>query len=204
MADRNAMNPQPPDQPQQPGWQPARGGPPSGGNPYPQPVAGYQQRTSQAWPPGPPTPKKRRVWPWVVGASVLLLIIIGSIAKPAAPTTTAPSQAAGAETPAAAVPTSLAAPTQSPVVAAAPPVAAATSWTMPNLVGHNLQDAQDAIQALTSDAIFVTKSHDVTGAGRHQILDRDWTVCSQNVKPGAKITAGTAIDFGAAKIGEHC
>ena len=54
---------------------------------------------------------------------------------------------------------------------------------MPNLVGHGLQDAQDTIQALTDDRIFVTKSHDATGAGRHQILDRDWKVCDQDVRP---------------------
>ena len=75
---------------------------------------------------------------------------------------------------------------------------------MPNLIGANLQDAQDAIQALTGNAIFFTKSHDATGAGRHQILDRDWKVCSQNVPPGVTITADTPIDFGAAKVDERC
>ena len=75
---------------------------------------------------------------------------------------------------------------------------------MPNLVGANLQEAQDAIQALTANAIFFTKSHDATGAGRHQILDRDWKVCTQNVPPGATITANTPIDFGTAKVDERC
>jgi hypothetical protein len=75
---------------------------------------------------------------------------------------------------------------------------------MPNLVGRNLQDAQDAIQALTGNAIFFTKSHDATGSGRHQILDRDWKVCSQNVKPGATFTADTGIDLGAVKLSERC
>ena len=75
---------------------------------------------------------------------------------------------------------------------------------MPKLVGRNLQDAQDAIQALTGNAIFFTKSHDATGRGRHQVLDRDWKVCSQNVRPGAAITTTTVIDFGAAKLGEDC
>jgi len=75
---------------------------------------------------------------------------------------------------------------------------------MPNLVGRNLQDAQDTIQALTGNAIFPTKSHDATGRGRHQILDRDWKVCSQNVTPGATTTSNIAIDFGAAKLSEQC
>jgi hypothetical protein len=79
-----------------------------------------------------------------------------------------------------------------------------TSWTMPNLVGTNLQEAQDRIQTLTSNAIFVTTSHDETGAGRQQVLDRNWKVCSQNVKPGQKIIASTQIDFGAVKTTESC
>src|SRR5690348_16135285 len=79
-----------------------------------------------------------------------------------------------------------------------------TSWTMPNLVGTNLQEAQDRIQVLTSRAIFVTTSHDETGDGRQQVLDRNWKVCSQNVKPGQKIIASTQIDFGAVKTTESC
>jgi len=104
-------------------------------------------------------------------------------------------------------------PSSAPVTAAAPtaapkPTASAdagpTSWRMPNLVGRGLQDAQDQIQALTGNRIFLTKSHDATGAGRHQILDRDWKVCDQNVRPGATITAETVIDFGAVKLSERC
>lgn len=75
---------------------------------------------------------------------------------------------------------------------------------MPNLVGKNLQAAQDAIQALTDNAIFVTTSHDATGAGREQVLDRNWQVCDQSVKPGATITVNSQIDFGTAKLTEDC
>jgi hypothetical protein len=111
----------------------------------------------------------------------------------------APAIAPPAATPpVAAVTSSVAEPTP---IAAAP---VATSWTMPNLVGTGLQDAQDAIQTLTSYGIAITKSHDATGAGRRQILDRDWKVCDQNVSPGATITSGTLIDFGAAKLSESC
>ncbi|MGH3765756.1 MAG: PASTA domain-containing protein [Pseudonocardiaceae bacterium] len=88
--------------------------------------------------------------------------------------------------------------------AAVPPGGGSVSWTMPNLVGANLQDAQNAIQRLTSNAIFVTTSHDATGAGRHQVVDRNWRVCSQNVPPGSTIQAGTKIDFVAVKLQEHC
>jgi hypothetical protein len=75
---------------------------------------------------------------------------------------------------------------------------------MPNMVGVNLQEAQDGIQALTGSKIFFTKSHDASGRARHQILDRDWKVCGQNVKPGATITPDTLIDFAAVKLAESC
>lgn len=102
-----------------------------------------------------------------------------------------------------AVPTA-AATTSRPTTSAAETQTQTTSWTMPNLVGRNLQDAQDAIQALTSYGIAITRSHDATGAGRHQILDRDWKVCAQNVAPGTAITSATQIDFAAAKLAERC
>lgn len=79
-----------------------------------------------------------------------------------------------------------------------------TSWRMPNLVGTGLQKAQDDIQHLTGNGIFFTSSHDVTGKGRHQIVDTDWRVCSQNVRAGATITFGSKIDFGVVKLAESC
>jgi hypothetical protein len=79
-----------------------------------------------------------------------------------------------------------------------------SSWTMPDLVGSNLQDAQNGIQDLTDFEIAITTSHDSTGAGRQQVLDRNWKVCSQNVAPGTTITRTTKIDFGAVKLDEAC
>lgn len=75
---------------------------------------------------------------------------------------------------------------------------------MPNLVGSNLQAAQDAIQALTGGGIFFTRSHDATGASRQQVLDRNWKVCTQNIPAGRAINAGADIDFGAVKLEEPC
>lgn len=72
----------------------------------------------------------------------------------------------------------------------------ANTWVMPNLRGQDLQTAQDAIQSLTNDGIVISTSHDATGAGRHQIFDRDWQVCTQNVAPGSQISANSDIDFG--------
>jgi hypothetical protein len=78
------------------------------------------------------------------------------------------------------------------------------TWAMPDLRGHNLQGAQDAIQSLTDEAIWYTSSHDVTGEGRGQWLDRDWKVCTQNVAPGRRIGKGTKIDFGVVRVSEPC
>jgi PASTA domain len=74
------------------------------------------------------------------------------------------------------------------------------SWTMPDLTGKDLQTAQDAIQSLTNDGVFFTTSHDATGQGRHQILDRDWQVCSEDPAPGSKITPDTKIDFAVVRM----
>ena len=94
------------------------------------------------------------------------------------------------------------------VTAASPTVVVATEgprrWTMPNLVGKNLQEAQDAIQELTGFEIPITTSHDASGAGREQLLDRNWKVCSQNIAAGAEISSSSRIDFGAVRTDERC
>lgn len=51
---------------------------------------------------------------------------------------------------------------------------------MPNLVGMNLQAAQDSIQALG----VLSRSENATGAVRMQILDRDRVVVGQTPEPG--------------------
>ena len=86
----------------------------------------------------------------------------------------------------------------------ASPTASTDSWIMPDLVGSNLQNAQDEIQRLTNFGITITFSHDATGAGRHQIIDTNWKVCTQNVAPGSTIDRSTRIDFGAVKLEERC
>jgi hypothetical protein len=75
---------------------------------------------------------------------------------------------------------------------------------MPDLTGGDLQGAQDAIQSLTNDAIFFTDSHDASGEGRAQLLDRGWQVCTQDPAPGSKITPDTNIDFGVVRVSEQC
>lgn len=75
---------------------------------------------------------------------------------------------------------------------------------MPDLVGSDLQSAQNQIQSLTDFEIPVTTSHDATGADRQQVLDSNWKVCSQSIPPGRTIDSGTRIDFGTVKLEERC
>jgi hypothetical protein len=89
-------------------------------------------------------------------------------------------------------------------LAGAPIALADPSWTMPNLVGMDLQGAQDAIQSLTHDQVWYSGSTDLTGKGRAQIVDRNWTVCTSTPTPGTAFTATTAINFGVVKDTEVC
>ena len=75
---------------------------------------------------------------------------------------------------------------------------------MPDLVGETLQEAQDRIQALTDGAVLISVSHDLTGQDRSQVLDRNWQVCTQNIAPGAALTADSEVDFGVVKLEESC
>lgn len=81
-------------------------------------------------------------------------------------------------------------------IAISPSASAEPSWTMPNLIGKDLQGAQDAMQSLTHDAVWFTSSTDLTGKGRAQINDRNWQVCTSTPPPGATFTASTKVDFG--------
>ena len=76
--------------------------------------------------------------------------------------------------------------------------------TMPDAVGMVLQDAQDLMQKVTGDPVYLTRSHDVRFT-RLQVLDRGWKVCSQTVRKGAKFDPATTVpDFGVVKLAESC
>ncbi|MEV6833755.1 hypothetical protein AB0N17_04410 [Streptomyces sp. NPDC051133] len=76
-----------------------------------------------------------------------------------------------------------------------------TKKTVPKFVGMGLQSAQDAAQ---SAGFYRLKSHDSLGRDRMQILDRDWKVCSQNLKAGTVAATNSELDFGAVKLAETC
>ncbi|KUN39436.1 hypothetical protein AQJ30_09615 [Streptomyces longwoodensis] len=72
--------------------------------------------------------------------------------------------------------------------------------TLPDLVGQDLQAAQDAAQAA---GFYVLDDQDASGQGRFQIYDRNWTVCSQDPGPGTHPT-DTLVTLYAVKDDETC
>ena len=127
----------------------------------------------------------------IASGAVLLLAACGSTTTPGGATTRTPSSAASVR------------PTTSTTH---PPVTdtGSADSVMPDEVGKILQAAQDDIQRVSGNPVFFTSSTDATGAGRHQILDRDWQVCSQSVPAGTKFGQDTRIDFGVVKTDETC
>ena len=175
--------------------------------------------------------KKRVIIPAAIVALVMVMGIVGAAtgdpqptAAQSSATSEAPSASASADPTTAAAtteaPTTAATteatipapvettPPPAPTIAAAPvapvaPVAPQVNFVMPDLVGINLQDAQNAMQQL---GVFFTTSTDASGLGRAQIMDNNWIVCGQNFPPGTQMTGDLegAIDFTVAKIGESC
>lgn len=76
-------------------------------------------------------------------------------------------------------------------------------WQMPDVVGVDLQAAQDTVQVLTGFQVPVT-THDRTGAARTQVLDVEWRVCSQTPDAGTDISPGSMVDLGVVRWEEDC
>lgn len=153
--------------------------------------------------------------PWVLVVAGLFVIgalgnaVGGGEKEPAASSSAATSSSASVPT---AAPPTTAAPTtpaEAPQPIAPPVVPAPTTSTapvvdfaMPDLVGLDLQTAQNLVQ---DNGVWLSVSHDLLGS-RSQALDSNWIVCSQNVPPGQRVTGNVegAIDFGVVKRGEFC
>ncbi|MCW2788178.1 MAG: hypothetical protein JWP56_481 [Aeromicrobium sp.] len=75
------------------------------------------------------------------------------------------------------------------------------TFTMPNLVGKNLQAAQDELQARGS---YILSQDDATGQGRFQVLDSNWKVCSQDRKAGQEFDLAEMVNLTAVKLNETC
>ncbi|MEU2909313.1 PASTA domain-containing protein [Streptomyces massasporeus] len=77
---------------------------------------------------------------------------------------------------------------------------AAESAELPNVVGQDLQAAQDAAQAA---GFYVLDDQDASGQKRLQVFDRNWVVCSQEPEAGTHLT-DTPVTLFAVKDGESC
>jgi len=80
---------------------------------------------------------------------------------------------------------------------------AAENWAMPDVVGSDLQAAQDTVQRLTGFRVAVT-THDETGANRTQVYDHEWQVCTQSVAAGSDLAPDAMVDLGVVARGESC
>jgi hypothetical protein len=75
------------------------------------------------------------------------------------------------------------------------------TFTMPSLVGSNLQDAQDRLQSLGS---YVLDQEDASGLDRFQVLDANWKVCAQTPAAGTRTPTSAAVLLEAVKLHESC
>lgn len=102
------------------------------------------------------------------------------------------------ETVEAPAPASVAPPATQTPSAAAPTV----DFLMPNMVGMNLQVAQNTMQA---NGVMYSVSHDLLGM-RNQVLDGNWQVCTQNIPAGQQVVVDVEgqIDFGVVQLEERC
>ena len=78
-----------------------------------------------------------------------------------------------------------------------PNTSSAATIVVPNVVGRDLQLAQDTLQAA---GLYHLTSHDSTGQGRSQVLDRNWMVTDQTPPAGSKVADDQLIDLGARKL----
>ena len=79
--------------------------------------------------------------------------------------------------------------------------AAETFFTMPRVVGMNLQLAQDLLQSLGSYGLL---QDDFKGLNRFQVLDSNWKVCKQSPSPGKKVSTSTIVTLSSVKLTERC
>jgi beta-lactam-binding protein with PASTA domain len=81
------------------------------------------------------------------------------------------------------------------------PTPAPNTFLMPNLVGKNLQSAEDLLSSLGNSG---SSGEDVSGQSRMVIVDENWKVCRQSVASGKRVPLSTPILLGAVKSAEVC
>ena len=72
---------------------------------------------------------------------------------------------------------------------------------MPNLVGTQLQRAQDLLQSKGS---YLMDQEDALGTGRLQINDRNWKVCKQDPLAGVTVDPTQMVTLYSVKLEESC
>ena len=77
-------------------------------------------------------------------------------------------------------------------------------FTMPNEVGQNLQVAQDHLQEVSGNPLYVSKSQDATGMARQQVRDKHWKICSQTPAAGSEVKPDAMVVFQVVKLDETC
>ncbi len=75
------------------------------------------------------------------------------------------------------------------------------TFTMPDLVGMNLQLAQDTLQSLNS---WFIDQEDASGLDRMQMVDSNWQVCRQDPAPGTAVPISTIVTVWNVKLDEAC
>lgn len=125
----------------------------------------------------------------VVAATVTALLLLAGCGGTAAPPVSAPADSPSAQ------PTTNA-PSPEPSESTA-----TQTFTMPDLVGKNLQKAQDELQSLGS---YLLDQQDASGAGRVQLNDRNWKVCSQQPDAGTEVPITATVVLASVKSDENC
>lgn len=93
-------------------------------------------------------------------------------------------------------------PTVEPAATETPSATAASeTFTMPKLVGENLQLAQDILQ---KEGSFFVDQEDALGLDRIQVNDSNWHVCTQSPKAGKKVPVETVVTLASVKLAEDC
>src|SRR5688572_6512916 len=134
----------------------------------------------------------------LVGAAAVMLAGCGEDKKSqgGGVSSTTGSTATTTATTAPSTTTTVATATTSPSTATSGTTAAAMT-ALPNVVGKDLQLAQDTLQAA---GFYNLTSHDSTGMNRLQVLDRNWRVTDQTPAAGTRVGADHLIDLGAKKF----
>lgn len=84
---------------------------------------------------------------------------------------------------------------------ASPSATPEAKFTMPRVVGMNLQLAQDLLQSKGS---YILDQVDHKGLFRFQVLDSNWKVCKQTPATGKVVLASTVVTLSSVKLTERC